>query len=58
MGSDVTMVEFLGHIGGAGIDMEIAKTFLRVLKKQVNNFFPFLNSWFHNYIEKVSNRGR
>merc|ERR1719272_2703114 len=34
MGSKVTVVEFLPHIGGMGIDMDIAKTFQRILKKQ------------------------
>ena len=27
-------VEFLGHIGGQGIDMEISKNFQRILQKQ------------------------
>ena len=31
-------MEFLGHIGGMGIDMEIAKSFQRILKKQGVNF--------------------
>lgn len=30
----VTVVEFLGSIGGAGIDAEVSKTFQRVLTKQ------------------------
>ncbi|XP_028668347.1 dihydrolipoyl dehydrogenase, mitochondrial [Erpetoichthys calabaricus] len=34
LGSDVTAVEFLGHIGGVGIDMEISKNFQRILQKQ------------------------
>ncbi|XP_070558884.1 dihydrolipoyl dehydrogenase, mitochondrial-like [Ptychodera flava] len=34
LGSEVTAVEFLGHIGGVGIDMEISKNFQRILKKQ------------------------
>lgn len=34
LGADVTAVEFLGHIGGIGIDMEMSKTFQRVLTKQ------------------------
>ncbi|XP_074644220.1 dihydrolipoyl dehydrogenase, mitochondrial-like [Tubulanus polymorphus] len=34
LGADVTCVEFLGHVGGMGIDMEIAKNFQRILKKQ------------------------
>jgi dihydrolipoamide dehydrogenase len=38
LGSKVTAVEFLGHIGGLGIDMEIAKNFQRILKKQGMDF--------------------
>lgn len=34
MGSDVTLVEFLGHVGGMGIDMEISKNVQRTLTKQ------------------------
>ncbi|WKY07493.1 hypothetical protein Q1695_007170 [Nippostrongylus brasiliensis] len=34
LGAEVTAVEFLGHIGGFGIDMEVAKTFQRILAKQ------------------------
>lgn len=34
LGAEVTAVEFLGHIGGIGIDMEIAKNFQRILTKQ------------------------
>merc|ERR1719351_159255 len=34
LGSEVTAVEFLGHVGGLGIDAEISKTFQRTLKKQ------------------------
>ncbi|RCN24312.1 putative dihydrolipoyl dehydrogenase 3, partial [Ancylostoma caninum] len=34
LGAEVTAVEFLGHIGGFGIDMEVAKTFQRTLTKQ------------------------
>ncbi|XP_076344318.1 dihydrolipoyl dehydrogenase, mitochondrial isoform X2 [Tachypleus tridentatus] len=34
LGSEVTAVEFLGHIGGLGIDMEISKNFQRILTKQ------------------------
>ncbi|VDP73351.1 unnamed protein product [Schistosoma curassoni] len=30
----VTCVEFLGHVGGMGIDMEISKNFQKVLTKQ------------------------
>jgi len=34
LGAQVTVVEFAGAIGGAGIDSEVAKTFERSLKKQ------------------------
>jgi dihydrolipoamide dehydrogenase len=34
LGSEVTVVEFLGSIGGAGIDDEISKQFQRSLTKQ------------------------
>ncbi|TNN31326.1 Dihydrolipoyl dehydrogenase, mitochondrial [Liparis tanakae] len=34
LGSRVTAVEFLGHVGGMGIDMEISKNFQRILQKQ------------------------
>jgi dihydrolipoamide dehydrogenase len=34
LGSQVTLVEFLGNIGGVGIDLEIAKTLQRSLTKQ------------------------
>ncbi|KAF9465996.1 dihydrolipoyl dehydrogenase [Collybia nuda] len=34
LGSEVTVVEFLGGIGGAGIDEEVAKGFQRLLTKQ------------------------
>lgn len=34
LGSEVTLVEFLGNIGGVGIDLEIAKTLQRSLTKQ------------------------
>uniref|UniRef100_A0A4W5JE71 Dihydrolipoyl dehydrogenase n=1 Tax=Hucho hucho TaxID=62062 RepID=A0A4W5JE71_9TELE len=34
LGSKVTAVEFLGHVGGLGIDMEISKNFQRILQKQ------------------------
>ena len=30
----MTCVEFLGHVGGLGIDMEVAKNFQRSLTKQ------------------------
>ena len=38
LGSKVTALEFLGHIGGMGIDMEISKTFQRMLTKQGMKF--------------------
>ncbi|VBB30759.1 unnamed protein product [Acanthocheilonema viteae] len=38
LGADVTVVEFLGHAGGMGIDMEIAKFFQRTLAKQGMKF--------------------
>ncbi|KAG5645392.1 dihydrolipoamide dehydrogenase precursor [Asterophora parasitica] len=34
LGAEVTVVEFLGGIGGAGIDEEVAKQFQRLLTKQ------------------------
>ena len=34
LGAKVTCVEFLGHVGGMGIDMEISKAFQRSLTKQ------------------------
>merc|ERR1719183_629157 len=34
LGSKVTAVEFLGHVGGMGIDMDIAKQFQRIMTKQ------------------------
>lgn len=34
LGAEVTVVEFLGAIGGAGMDGEVAKTFQRSLQKQ------------------------
>jgi dihydrolipoamide dehydrogenase len=34
LGAKVTVVEFLGNIGGAGIDLDIAKEFQNILKKQ------------------------
>uniref|UniRef100_A0A1I8J1H2 Dihydrolipoyl dehydrogenase n=2 Tax=Macrostomum lignano TaxID=282301 RepID=A0A1I8J1H2_9PLAT len=34
LGSQVTCVEFLGHVGGVGIDMEVSKQFQRSLGKQ------------------------
>ena len=38
LGAKVTCIEFLGHIGGIGIDMEVAKNFQRILKKQGLDF--------------------
>lgn len=38
LGSKVTAIEFLGHVGGMGIDAEVAKTFQRLLKKQGMDF--------------------
>ncbi|KIM81197.1 hypothetical protein PILCRDRAFT_89208 [Piloderma croceum F 1598] len=38
LGSEVTVVEFLGAIGGQGIDDEIAKQFQRILAKQSIKF--------------------
>ena len=38
LGSKVTAVEFLGHVGGVGIDMDVSKTFQRSLKKQGMEF--------------------
>ncbi|KAF1645168.1 UNVERIFIED_CONTAM: Dihydrolipoyl dehydrogenase, mitochondrial, partial [Eudyptes robustus] len=34
LGAEVTCVEFLGSIGGAGIDGEVARVFQNILKKQ------------------------
>uniref|UniRef100_A0A8C9BER9 Dihydrolipoyl dehydrogenase n=1 Tax=Phocoena sinus TaxID=42100 RepID=A0A8C9BER9_PHOSS len=34
LGADVTAVEFWGHVGGIGIDMEISKNFQCILHKQ------------------------
>ena len=34
LGSEVTAIEFLGHVGGMGIDMEISKNFQKICKKQ------------------------
>ena len=34
LGSEVTAIEFLGHVGGMGIDMEISKGFQRICQKQ------------------------
>nr|CAX74433.1 dihydrolipoamide dehydrogenase [Schistosoma japonicum] len=34
LGAEVTCVEFLGHVGGMGIDIEIGKNFQKILTKQ------------------------
>jgi dihydrolipoamide dehydrogenase len=34
LGADVTCVEFLSHVGGLGIDMEVSKAFQKILTKQ------------------------
>merc|ERR1711923_108406 len=34
LGSQVTAVEFMGHVGGMGIDMDISKQFQRICQKQ------------------------
>ena len=34
LGSKVICVEFLSHIGGQGIDMEVSKAFQKILVKQ------------------------
>merc|ERR1719351_676156 len=34
LGTEVTAVEFLGHVGGMGIDMEVSKQFQRLCQKQ------------------------
>lgn len=38
LGADVVAVEFLGHVGGMGIDMEVSKQFQRLLTKQGMKF--------------------
>jgi len=38
LGSEVTVVEFMDSIGGLGIDSEVAKNFMAVLKKQGIHF--------------------
>merc|ERR1711981_37283 len=38
LGADVTVVEFAGAIGGAGIDADLSKQFLKTMKKQKLNF--------------------
>jgi len=34
LGAKVTCVEFLGHVGGMGIDMDISKNTQKILTKQ------------------------
>jgi len=34
LGCQVTAVEFLGHVGGMGIDMDVSKQFQRIMTKQ------------------------
>jgi dihydrolipoamide dehydrogenase len=34
LGSQVTAVEFMGHVGGMGIDMDMSKQFQRIMTKQ------------------------
>merc|ERR1719495_1510586 len=34
LGSEVTAVEFLGHVGGMGIDADVSKQFQRIMTKQ------------------------
>jgi len=38
LGAEVTVIEFMDSIGGAGLDKETAKTFMRILKRQGINF--------------------
>ncbi|CAH0700026.1 unnamed protein product [Spodoptera exigua] len=38
LGAEVTAIEFLGSIGGVGIDGEVAKTLHKILSKQGMNF--------------------
>jgi len=38
LGSEVTAIEFLGHVGGMGIDMEVSKNFQRICTKQGMKF--------------------
>uniref|UniRef100_A0A8C6WAS7 Dihydrolipoyl dehydrogenase, mitochondrial n=1 Tax=Nannospalax galili TaxID=1026970 RepID=A0A8C6WAS7_NANGA len=38
LGADVMAVDFLGHVGGIGIDMEISKNFQHILQKQGSKF--------------------
>ena len=34
LGTQVTAIEFLGHVGGMGIDLEVSKNFQRICTKQ------------------------
>ena len=34
LGTQVTAIEFLGHVGGMGIDMEVSKQFQRICTKR------------------------
>jgi len=34
LGTEVTAIEFLGHVGGMGIDLEVSKQFQRICTKQ------------------------
>jgi dihydrolipoamide dehydrogenase len=52
LGSKVTAVEFLGHVGGMGIDMEVSKSVQRILKKQGLEFK--LNTKVVNAVKKDS----
>lgn len=38
LGAEVTAVEFLGHVGGMGIDAEVSKQFQRIMQKQKMKF--------------------
>lgn len=38
LGSEVTVVEYLGQIGGPGMDAEISKTAQKILQKQGMKF--------------------
>ena len=52
LGAKVTLVEFLDNVGGVGIDLDIAKTFLRILQKQGACDTP-LNS--HSFDSMIDN---
>jgi dihydrolipoyl dehydrogenase, mitochondrial len=38
LGAEVTLIEFMGNIGGVGIDLDISKRLQRILQKQGLNF--------------------